>query len=535
MKKLILYVWSHMKKTKKQFMVSILFVLLLTITQAIASLSMKQIIEVVQIKRTYNVLIVSIVMYILVLLLNTFIELGWTKALDKLGGKMLENIRMDIYNVLLKASYNDIMKIGKDRLKHILYMDTLDIFRSISYMSLQIISKTFIIIVFLAISFFVNRKLTLVLLLASVIGIVISIATRNPIQNASMKVNSMMKNDSKTVGEFVDGIELSKTNTLDKYYQDKQKSSLRQFIEASLGADNVIVMLKGLNSNFHTVVSLGIAAFLSMSAGENVGNLVFYLFISDLIIQTSQEIETTIYSLMQVMPAYDNVFGLLDLPVSEGKEKVEHIKSIRLENVSYAYSGQTQPVTFKDEYFKAGDVVRIDGNNGSGKSTLSKILSGQLIPQHGRVLVNENMDLSSIDSDNRRERILYINQDELILNERIDDYLELICGKELSEAELEKLYEKTKFDKSIKQISNNGGSLSGGQRKKLLMMKLIERYRNADVIIIDEIEAGLDSETRGILNDIEKEIVEKGSDKIIFRITHLESSGFNRVVNLESE
>ena len=46
-------------------------------------------------------------------------------------------------------------------------------------------------------------------------------------------------------------------------------------------------------------------------------------------------------------------------------------------------------------------------------------------------------------------------------------------------------------------IRDNGGSLSVGQRKKLLLLKLRLRLEEAPVVILDELTAGLDAETAG--------------------------------------
>lgn len=90
------------------------------------------------------------------------------------------------------------------------------------------------------------------------------------------------------------------------------------------------------------------------------------------------------------------------------------------------------------------------------------------------------------------------------------------------------------FDEAIEMIADNGRSLSGGQRKKLLMMKLLLKYRTSSVIILDELEAGLDAATKEIVMEIEERIVKEKKDCIIFKITHefKENPIFTKVVKL---
>ena len=91
---------------------------------------------------------------------------------------------------------------------------------------MQIISNIFLIFIFLLVSFFINQWLSLVLLLSSILGFFLSMASRKPIAAASMKVNLKMKEDNKVTNEYIDAMELLKTNELEYYFREKGKSSL---------------------------------------------------------------------------------------------------------------------------------------------------------------------------------------------------------------------------------------------------------------------------------------------------------------------
>ena len=53
------------------------------------------------------------------------------------------------------------------------------------------------------------------------------------------------------------------------------------------------------------------------------------------------------------------------------------------------------------------------------------------------------------------------------------------------------------------------------------MMKLLMRCEASSVILIDELEAGLDTETQQILSELEREIIRSNGDKIIVKISHI--------------
>ena len=44
-------------------------------------------------------------------------------------------------------------------------------------------------------------------------------------------------------------------------------------------------------------------------------------------------------------------------------------------------------------------------------------------------------------------------------------------------------------------ICENGNSLSVGQRKKLLVLKMMLKVKDSSILILDELTAGLDAET----------------------------------------
>lgn len=521
-------------RSKKLFLNSLLLAMLLAVLRIILPLSMRQIVSISEAKNSYPILFVCLLGYALLLLINNLINIGWIRSLDYLGGSVLQVLRQDLYRAVSAAPYEKLMEIGKDRLKHTLYMDTLDIFRAVSVQGMEIISNAFLILIFLGVSLFINWKLALILLAASVIGFGLSMASRKPISDTSMKVNRKMKDDNAVTNEFVDAIELLKTNELEAYFDTKGVKSLWDFIHTSLSVDNVLVFLRTLITDFHQLVSVGIAAFLTMSMqGATAGDLVYYIFVTDMVLNTSQSLESNFYFMMKTLPAFENVTRILDMKEPDGSRHLQKVETIRMEHVSYRYGSEERPVLSEfNAEFRQGDVVRIQGGNGSGKSTLTKLLVGLQKPQSGRILIN-GAEMEQFSAESRKKQILYINQDEILLNDSVENYLNALTGSQLPEEEIAELKQRVGFDSDIGKISEGGHTLSGGQRKKLLLMKLLIRSREASLIVIDEIEAGLDIETKKLVLELEKEIAEAKKDAIIFKISHEDTQGvWNRVVQL---
>lgn len=151
-----------------------------------------------------------------------------------------------------------------------------------------------------------------------------------------------------------------------------------------------------------------------------------------------------------------------------------------------------------------------------------KLLTGLLRPTEGDILLN-GIPGREVSSDSLKNEIFYISQDEIFLNDTVHNYMEAMLNRPVSGEELQCVCEKVQLDASVTEIANNGLSMSGGQRKKLLMMRLLLGSQNVSVLILDELEAGLDAEAKAHLIQLKKNLVEMRKDAIIFIISHAEN------------
>src|SRR5438128_3670725 len=92
---------------------------------------------------------------------------------------------------------------------------------------------------------------------------------------------------------------------------------------------------------------------------------------------------------------------------------------LSVEQVSYAYSAypaQAPLFTLEATSFQArpGEIVAILGPNASGKSTLLKLVSGELAPLSGRILLNAFVT-HSLTPRTRAQRIAVVQQESRLL------------------------------------------------------------------------------------------------------------------------
>ena len=106
------------------------------------------------------------------------------------------------------------------------------------------------------------------------------------------------------------------------------------------------------------------------------------------------------------------------------------------------------------------------------------------------------------------------------MNESVQDYLEIMSHRNISRAEVDEWMEQVGLAKDFRTICDNGKSLSGGERKKYLLLKLMALREQVSVVLIDETEAGLDVSSKEIMRNIEKYLFENREKYIIIKITH---------------
>lgn len=169
---------------------------------------------------------------------------------------------------------------------------------------------------------------------------------------------------------------------------------------------------------------------------------------------------------------------------------------------------------FKDLYFglNKGDRVALVGINGTGKSTLLRILSGILQASLGKVVTERDLKIGYLEQDPQfsnqetisdfiysigNERQQLIRQYEEAVNQDVHD--EKLLNRLMDELSNANAWE---YEYEIKTILGRMGiqhleqkiaTLSGGQRKRLALAKLL--IDDPDVYILDEPTNHLDIET----------------------------------------
>jgi len=154
---------------------------------------------------------------------------------------------------------------------------------------------------------------------------------------------------------------------------------------------------------------------------------------------------------------------------------------IRFDNASFEY-GHSAPILRKVNFsLREGSKITLMGQNGAGKSTIFQLITGGLIPEEGKIHINENVSIA-------------------IARQVIPrDQLDLTIREFFEKCFTEKVYDiDPKIDDALNAVNARAPhdrivrSFSGGQQARLLLASAL--IQNPDLLLLDEPTNNLDKD-----------------------------------------
>ena len=165
-------------------------------------------------------------------------------------------------------------------------------------------------------------------------------------------------------------------------------------------------------------------------------------------------------------------------------------KILEAHNVSKSFGDFTAVKNF-DYKFRKKERAGIVGPNGVGKSTFLKVLTKQLRPDTGKVVVGGNTVFGYYTQEG-----IQLEKDQTIIEyiRNIAEYIPMPKGQKLT---AEQLCERFLFDRKQQRVYIS--QLSGGEKRRLYLLSVL--MENPNFLILDEPTNDLDILTLNILED----------------------------------
>lgn len=222
---------------------------------------------------------------------------------------------------------------------------------------------------------------------------------------------------------------------------------------------------------------------------------------------------------MSTLPKIKHLFSVIDSSKVDKVDDADDLPLVRNLQLNGEFGYQDPLVSVSSLVLKPGHVIGLTGPSGSGKSTIAKTLMQQIPILDGRILVNDEIDLSTVAPLAWLKHVAYLGPNSELFDDSIENNLLLGPYSDDWKNELETLnicqFIEDLPDGYHTQVGENGALLSPGQRQQVAVARAV--LADKEVYIFDEVTSNIDPENADtILNVIEQ----LAKEKIVLLITH---------------
>jgi NHLM bacteriocin system ABC transporter ATP-binding protein len=363
-----------------------------------------------------------------------------------------------------------------------------------------------------ALLFYYSWKLALVATLLVVSAFLVSVACgaiqvrrQRQVSRLNGKISGLLLQFVHGIAKFrVSGTEGRAFSAWAREFSDKK--------HVAISASRVSNLLIVFNSIFPLVcyaVIFYCYQFIEATSSGNgltTGQFLAFLAAFTQFLTAALLLSSALVAALSVVPVYERAKPIFHaLPeVTEAKADPGQLSgAIEVSNVCFRYKNDTQPV-LRDLSIKIepGQFVAIVGGSGSGKSTLFRLLLGFETPESGAIFYDGH-DLAGVNAQAARQQMGVVLQSSRPINGSI--FQNIVGSAPLTIEDAWEAARLAGLEEDIKRmpmgmhthLGDGGGSISGGQRQRLMIARAI--VKRPRILLFDEATSALDNHTQLIV------------------------------------
>ena len=519
---------KHTKPYKKRFYGVILFAITLSIFAALRPYLLKETVDNYIKLKDQNGLLLYIVLMGIALLLEGISQFYFVYWANWLGQDIVKDIRTKLFKHLLsfRMKYFDNAPVGQLVTRSV--SDIEQIARIFSQGLFMIISDLMKMIVVLFFMFYMNYKLTWIVVLAMPILVYITRIFQRKMQVAFEEVRTQVANLNTFVQERVTGMKIVQLFNredieLEKFKEINQKHNvawIKTILYNSIFFP-IADIISSLTLGF--VVLYGGFHIIDGDKFTTFGDLFSYTMFITMLFNPLRQIADKFNEMQMGMIAANRVFDIIDN--EKEVQKQGHIEAtyfkgqINFKNVRFGYLENEEVLKGINLEVNAGETIAIVGATGAGKSTIINLLNRFYEINSGAIYIDDT-DISHYTLESLRNQIAIVLQDVFLFADTIFNNITLNNPSISRETVIEaaKKIGVHSFIKSLPDgydfdVKERGVMLSSGQRQLLAFLRAY--VSNPSILILDEATSSIDSYSEDLIQVAIQKITQNRTSIVI--------------------
>lgn len=502
----------YMRPYLGQFLLALVFMVVVAGTTAGPLLLVKNVIDDIFISRDERMLWVLPLVIVLLFALKGWATYVQAFNMKRIGQAVVRDIRNDLFSHIQRLSLSFFQRHTTGSVISRFVNDILLVQESVTMALASLLRDTFIVLALIGVIFYRDWRLALIAVI--VLPMAVYPMTRFGRTSRRVGKKSQVQVGSLTaiLHESVTGAKVVRAFTM-------EEAEIRRFREENQRLYGLYLRMKRVEALSPAVMevlgSFGAAGVVLFGGFQVIyGSMTPGTFISFLVTvlalyQPIKRLTAVNNRIQEALAASDRIFSILDTePEITERAGAAVLKgvgtAVAFRDVSFSYD--RDPVLQGIELsVPPGEKVAIVGSSGAGKSTLVNLIPRFYDPTEGAVTI-DGRDIRDFTLFSLRSAIGLVTQETILFNESIG--ANIACGRPgATPGEIEKAARGANAHGFISSlplgyetpVGERGLMLSGGERQRICIARAI--LKNAPVLILDEATSALDSEAAKVVQE----------------------------------
>ena len=505
-------VFQYVKPYRSIFVWSIILTILLALIAPVRPFLIKYTLDNYILKGQYNGLLMMTIVMLVLLLVQSGIQFSQTLVTNILGQSAIRDLRINVFNHItrLQLKYFDKTPIGQLITRTVSDLETIsDIF---SEGLIVIIGDILQVLAIIAVMFYADWELTLVVLLPMPLLIMATSVFQKSIKSAFQEIRTEVSNLNTYLQEHITGISIIQYFAREDQEYQKFKKINARYRDANIRSNwyysiffPVVEVISAMCLGL--LVWYGAKSILTKPLDVTPGTIAEFILYIGMLFKPIRELADKFNTLQMGMVGAERVFKVLDtdeMTVNKGTIAPKKMEGeISFDHVWFAYNDENYVLKDLSFQVKAGDTVAMVGATGAGKSSTINILNRFYEIQRGEIKV-DGINIDDYELSYLRSKIATVLQDVFLFSDTIFNNITLnnpaITMEEVVDAAtkvgahdfIERLPGRYQYN-----VMERGATLSAGQAQLISFIRAL--VYNPSILVLDEATSSVDTETEMLI------------------------------------